>query len=195
MTVPPIRSAFPDGDFITLTGSVFFDTVLVNNQFRVGLFDDNNPVTAGDGAGFVGIYAGAPALSTGHANLNSGDGTDENPFTDGAATVLAIMPSVHDPIPGSTTIDFSLAMTRNGANLDVSASFTYDGTSRSSLNLKDRNVAYTTYDRVSFFMGNEQNSTLATYSNIEVTTGTIPEPSTLVLAMLGLIRRGRPKHQ
>jgi hypothetical protein len=158
-----------DGDFLTLTGSVSFNHSLVGNQFRIGLFDGDDPVTAGDGAGYVGIFAQAGTSAGGP--VNSANGTETNPFSGAAAAVLGTMSNPGNTPAAGTTIEFSLTITRNGAKLDIAANLTDGGSYNSSLSLEEQDLAYFTYDSVAFLMGGTLNASQAVYSNIEVTTG------------------------
>lgn len=158
-----------DGDSLTLTGSVSFNRTLAGNQFRIGLFDGDNPVTTGDGAGYVGIYAQAGTSAGGP--INSANGTATNPFSGTAAAVLGPMSNPGNSPAAGTIIEFSLTITRDGANLDIAANFTDGGAYNSSVSLEDKAVAYYSFNSVAFLMGGGLNATQAVYSNIEVTTG------------------------
>lgn len=181
-----------DGDALILTGSVAFNRVLVGNQFRIGLFDGDNPVTTGDGLGYVGIYA--QAGTTGGGPVNSANGTATNPFSGSAATVIGTMTNPANAAASGSTIAFSLTIARDGANLDVAASYDNGGAYTSNVAIDNTPAvpASFTYDSVAFLMGGSLNATQATYTNVDVTY--VPEPSAALLGALGalaLLRRRR----
>ena len=167
-----------DGDSLTLTGSVLFTGTANSNQFRFGLFDGDNPVTAGDGSGYVGFNADAPNNGTG--NLKFGDGTATNPFSSSAGTDITSMSNPGGAAPGNIAIDFILTITRDGDNLDLEASVsnTAGGGSWSSTSgvVQDYSTTQYTFDRVAFLMGSGVGGTTAEYSNIDVTLGDFSPP-------------------
>lgn len=187
-----------DGDSLALTGSFSVNVPLVDDQFRIGLFNGDNPVTAGDGLGYVGIYAGAPGAPGGPfafgAFVESGDGTASDPFSQSASTSLGTMPATAVQPGANTPIDFVLSITRDGSNLDIFASFTDGGSYNSSIDLQDQAINYFSYDSVGFLVGSTLNGTSASFSDVDVTVTPIPEPSAFVLGLLGtlvLLRRRR----
>lgn len=181
-----------DGDSLILTGSVSFNSILTGNQFRIGLFDGDDPVTTGDGLGYVGIYAQAGTTAGGP--VNSANGTATNPFSGGAATVIGTMTNPANAAPSGSTIAFNLTIVRDGANLDVAASYDNGGAYNSTVSINSTAAvpASFTYNSVAFLMGGSLNATQANYTNVDVTS--VPEPSISLLGALGalaLIRRRR----
>lgn len=162
-----------DGESISLTGSVTFDVILSNNQFRIGVFNGDNPITAGDGTGFAGIFAGAPAGST--SSVRSTPGTASAPFSSAVGSELGLLPSSASP-PANTSINFSLIITRDGSNLDISASFSGSNGYSSSITLQDQNLSYYTFNSAGFLFGGSHNGTQSSFSNIEITKSIIQDP-------------------
>ncbi len=159
-----------DGRFIRLTGTVTFNGPLVGNAFRVGLFDGNNPVTAGNGGGYVGIWASAPAAAA--TSIVAGDGTGgSHPFEAAGSTTLGPLPAANAEVPANTPIRFTLMIARSGDNLEVTTRFTDNASYLPSQNLLNLAVANHTFDRVAFLMGETLNATQAVFSNIQITTG------------------------
>jgi len=159
-----------DGDAITLSGSVQFNASLAGTEFRIGLFDGDNPVTAGDGNGYVGFYASAPTTST--VGLFSANGTQTNPFSSSAASQKSTM-SAGGSAAANTSLAFSLTITRVGANVNLSANIAGGSYSSSgSALLVAPSPGSFTYDSAAFLMGGGLNATQATFSNIQVTQAT-----------------------
>jgi len=177
-----------DGEALTLTGSITLTGSAGGNQFRFGLFDGDNPVTTGNGSGFVGFNADAPSSATG--GLKFGDGTAANPFSGGASTTITSMSNPGGAAPAGIALDYSLTITRDGANLDVEASISNTGGggtwSSTSGVFEDYATTQYTYDSVAFLMGGSIGGTTASYSNVTVTYNNIPEPATGLLSGLAL---------
>ena len=168
-----------NGDFITLTGSVSFDAPLASTQFRIGLFNGDDPVTQDDGTGFPGIFAEAPAATA--SSIKAGDGTSsDHPFNSTTATILGSIPGAGFTVPANTPVDFTLTVTRSGDKLDIDANFTDGGAYNQSASLTDQTVAYYTYNCVAFLMGGGLNASQGGFSNIELTTGTVENPDAVV---------------
>jgi hypothetical protein len=180
-----------DGEFIELTGSVSFsNTVTAGNQFRFALFDGDDPVTAGDGMGYVGYYASTPTATTVAANLWSANGSQANPFAAAAGTALVNFTGVAANLPADTELFFALRITRDDMLADIAASFT-DGSSFNVAWAVDDTApvpAGFNYNSVAFLMGGTLVAGTATYSDITVTTGmAIPEPASLGLLAVAVL--------
>ncbi|MBK1855044.1 alpha/beta hydrolase [Verrucomicrobiaceae bacterium 5K15] len=161
-----------DGQFIRMTGSVTFDTPLSGSNFRIGLFEGDNPVTEDDGNGYVGIWAEAPATAA--TKIAAGDGTGTNhPFETATSLILGPVPAADAMVPTNTPIEFTLMIARNGNNLDISTNFTDHGTYDQSQNLVNQTVAKYNYNCVAFLMTGNLNATQASYSNIEISGGSV----------------------
>ncbi|WP_338684955.1 alpha/beta hydrolase [Haloferula helveola] len=159
-----------DGQFIRLTGSVTFDAPLTARNFRIGLFDGDDPVVAGDGTGYVGIWSEAP--STSPASILAGDGTgSSHPFETASGTVLASVPAASATVPAGTPVDFSLMIARNGANLDIITRFTDGASYDQEQNLLNQPVANYDFDSVALLMTGNLNATEGSFSNVRVTSG------------------------
>ena len=163
--------ALTDGGFVRLTGSVTFNAPLAGDQFRIGLFDGDNPVTSGDGSGYTGIWAGAPATSA--TSIATGNGSGSHPFENSASTTLGPIPAAAT-LPANTPIEFNLMIARNGTKLDVTVNFTDGGSYTASQNLLNLTVANLTFDSAAFLMDGNLNATSAAFSDIRVTRGTVP---------------------
>jgi acetyl esterase/lipase len=152
-----------EGEFIRLSGTVTLNAPLAEDKLRIGLFDGDNPVTAGDGGGYQGIWAGVPA---GNASvIASGNGTGLHPFN--PSTTLGPVPAASS-LPGNTPIHFSLMLARNGGKLDIAVSF-HDGASyRPSQNLLNLTSSSFTFDSAAFWL---DGATQASFTNIRITTG------------------------
>jgi acetyl esterase/lipase len=160
-----------DGGFVRLTGTVTFNAPLTGDKFRIGLFDGDNPVTTGDGSGYTGIWAGAPA--TADTSIAAGNGTGSHPFEIANSTTLGPMPAAAAIVPANTPVDFTLMIARNGDKLDISARFTDRGSYNPSQNLLNLTAANHAFDSVAFLMDSNLNATRASFSNIGITRGTV----------------------
>lgn len=156
-----------DGEFIRLTGTVTFNTPLAGDQFRLGLFDGDQPVTAGDGTGYSGIWASAPATAA--TVVASGNGSGSQPFD--PATTLGPVPAAAAMVPANTPVDFSLMLARNGGKLDIAVNFTDRASYRPSQNLLNIAPAGFTFDSAAFLSGDALDAAQAAFSNIRITTG------------------------
>ena len=164
------RVTLADGDSITLTGTVSFDVALANNQFRMGLFDGDDPVATGDGTGYVGIYAEAPTAGN-SATIKAGNGLGTNhPFQVGNATVLGNFPPPVTTPSAGTSIHFSLTLARDGNTLDISAQFTDQGAYNASVSLENVNMNTNTFNSVAFLLGGSLNGSQASFANIQIAT-------------------------
>jgi acetyl esterase/lipase len=169
-----------DGGFVRLTGSVVFNAALTGDSFRIGLFDGETPVTAGDGSGYTGIWAGAPATAATY--IAAGNGSGSQPFDPTASTSLGPIPAADTTVPANTPVGFSLMISRNGGRLDISAHFTDGASYNPSQNLLNLNLANDTFDRVAFLMNDNLNATHASFSNIRITRGPVLPSAGIPLA-------------
>ena len=162
-----------DGDFIELTGSISLDVPLVAEQFRWGLFDGDNPVTAGDGTGYVGYWIGAPLTNPSFGRLGSANGSGTNPFSSSATTQLATASGTEPVVAANTPLAFVLTIVKNGANANVSGSITDGAAYNVTWSVTDTapSPGSLTYDSAAFLMGGSLDGGAATFSNIEVATG------------------------
>jgi hypothetical protein len=165
---PPISLA--DGEFIRLTGSVTLDAPLTGSDFRIGLFDGEDPVLAGDGTGYGGIWSEAPATSD--TNIAAGDGSG-SPFETATAMILGPVSAAAATVPANTPIDFTLMIARNGNDLEISTNFTDNGIDNPSQNLLKQAVAKFGYDRVAFLTNGNLSGSQARFSNIEMVSGSV----------------------
>lgn len=181
-----------DGDALTLMGSVTFigGTNIGGNQFRFGFFDSPGPVTGGVGSGYIGINADAPSGTT--SAIKFADGTQTNPFSGTASTIIAPMSNPGGAAPTGTAIDFFLSMARDGNNLDLEATISntaHGGTWSSSTGVVQdyATPGGFTFDSVNFLMGSSVGGNSANYANVSVTYAQIPEPTAGLLMGLGLM--------
>lgn len=156
-----------DGRFIRLTGTVTVNTPLAGNQFRIGLFDGDNPATAGDGSGYSGIWAGAPDTSSAVIAASDGSGSG-HPFD--PATTLGPVPAA-TTVPANTPVGFSLFIARNGKRLDIATSFADAGSYRPAQNLLNVAVSKFAFNSVALLLGEGLDATAANFSDIAVATG------------------------
>jgi acetyl esterase len=164
-----------DGGFVRLSGSVTFDVPLAGDGFRIGLFDGATPVTAGDGNGYAGIRAGAPATAS--TSISAGNGSGSQPFDNAAATTLGPIPAAAAIVPADTPVGFSMMIARNGDKLDLAVRFSDGGSYRQEQNLINQPAAGFSFDRVAFLMAENLNGSQAAFSNISITRGTVlPAP-------------------
>ncbi len=179
-----------DGQSLTLTGTVSFSVTLVNSQFRWGLFDGDNPVTAGQGDEYAGFFSTSPSISQTNNSIwiNDPDAGLVHPFDTGnaggpnsASPITAMSAPTTTPV-ANTPLNFALTITRNGSALDVSASIT-DGntyTSTGGATGVAPNINGFTFDSVAFLIGGSTsgswNNVNATFSNIDVTLAPVSDP-------------------
>ncbi|MCH7229006.1 alpha/beta hydrolase [Haloferula sp. A504] len=164
--------ALADGDFIRLAGSVTFDVPIPAGHFRIGLFDSDDPVTAGDGSGYAGIWAETPSTSA--AKIAAGDGTGaSSPFESVTAIELGPMPAAEVQVAANTPMEFTLMIARNGDALDITADFADDGSFSSEQNLLNQALADYDYNSVAFLMTGILNASQGSYSGIGVTRGRV----------------------
>lgn len=161
-----------DGRFVRLNGTVTFNAPLTGDSFRIGLFDGDNPVIAGDGTGYVGIWAGAPVTAV--TSMAAGNGTGSQPFDNAAATTLGPMPAAGSIVPSNTPVAFTLMIARNGTKLDLAARFSNGGSDHSAQNLLNLTLTNYTFDRVAFLMDTNLNASQASFSNLWITRGPVP---------------------
>ena len=129
-------------------------------------------MTAGDGTGYVGIWASAP--STAATTIASGNGTGtSHPFETAASTTLGPIPAATATVPANTPVAFTLMIARNGGNLDIHARFSDGASYIPSQNLLNIAVADFTYDSVAFLMTGNLNATQGSFSNIGIETGQV----------------------
>ena len=171
-----IAAGFPvhtlaTGESITLTGAVTFNGSIGGTQFRIGIFDGTSPPVAGNGSGYIGIYADAPTTTTG--TIKYSDGSATNPFSSSASTTIGTMSNPGAAPPGNIPITFSLKITRLGGNLEAEAALvnTAAGGTWSTTGTANwtppagYNFRYST---VAFLLGNSIGATTAAFSNIAV---------------------------
>lgn len=165
-----------DGEFVRVTGTVTFDAPLTGSNFRVGLFDGDDPVTAGDGTGYAGLWSEAPA--TADTNIALGDGTGaSHPFETATATVLGPVPAADSTVPAGTPVAFDLMIARNGNALDITTSFRDGASYRPEQNLLNQPVTAFGVNSVAFLMTGNLNATSGSFNSVEVTSGTaLPVP-------------------
>lgn len=176
-TADAIAAAIPqvnlaDGDFIRLSGSVSVNAPLTNANFRIGLFNGTQPVTPGNGSGYVGIWAEAPA--TVDTKIAAGNGSSANhPFETAAGSTLGPIPAASATVSANTPVAFTLMISRNGNSLDLTARFSDGGSYEQEQNLLNQAVSSFDYNRVAFLMTGNLNATQAAFSNIGITTGRV----------------------
>ena len=196
-----------DGDFIELTGSVTFATDMRGDQFRWGLYDGDVPLftpMVAMPSGWQGYFAFAPRISSPFAGrLFSIDGTM------GTATVPVSTSAVNgatqlgsdaisgtnnygaNKVPGGTPLNFGFRVQKTPSGADVTA-FINDGAVGDLDVTGTQPVSGATlrtldFDSVVFFMGGQFGAgNVSTFSNVEITTGNIPEPASFVLLGMGI---------
>jgi len=165
-----------DGDFLTLSGTFEVDAPLGSNQFRWGLFEGDNPPTQGDGNGYAGINAAAGDNLSSNAGIRFGNGTATNPFTttvSGVSTDLGFFAPTAADVGANDPLDFLLTIIRDGDHLDIVAYITNNDDYAQLLVLEDQVVSQYTYDNAAFLIGGAMDGTVSTFSNIELTTGSV----------------------
>ncbi|MEN8772161.1 MAG: PEP-CTERM sorting domain-containing protein [Akkermansiaceae bacterium] len=182
-----------EGDLIALTGSVSITGntgAIPGNQFRWGLFGGPGTPTTGNGSNYVGIWASAST------DIRHADGSTTNPFSGSASTIIntqaGAVPAYGD------TLDFSLNITRiNATQISVSGDLVNSGgTTLISWPETTANAAESafTFNSVGILLGGTTDATQAAFSNVDATLTSVPEPSSLLLGLigiLGLLRRRR----
>lgn len=157
------------------------------NQIRWGLFDAPGTPTTGDGSGYVGVWAAAPAA--GSADLVTANGSTTNPFSGTASSaVVSASDFGGNPVVYGTDYDFSLTITRlDATQIEISASLTdnADVSINWPATATNASPGSFTYDAVGILLGGTTDAPSATFTNIEVNT--IPEPSGALLGGLGLL--------
>lgn len=160
-----------DGDALTVTGRVTLDSALANGQFRVGLFTGPT-VTQDVDRPYLGIYSMAPTSNAQALQLSR---TTTNLFGNGIALVNGFLPANASGVAANTPIHFLLTLARNGTKLDVTSSYTDNGTYFSSNAVQGLNVLAAapsfnyTFNTVAFLFGGSQNGQQGAFSNIDVT--------------------------
>jgi len=183
-----------EGDTITLTGALNITGntgVIPGNQIRWGLFDAPGVPATGNGSGYVGVWAAASS------NIHSANGSTANPFSGSASTTIAAG-SGTAPSYGST-YEFLLSITRvDATQISVSGSLEDAGSGSSLMSWSETTGTPAggsfTYDSVGFLLGGTTNATQATFSNVDATMTSVPEPSALLFGIVGalaLTRRRR----
>lgn len=187
-----IVGSFPEvslseGETITLTGtwSVSGNTGQIpGNQIRWGLFDAPGTPTTGNGSGYIGVWAAASG------NISSANGSTANPFSGSASATIAAgsgtLPSY------DTSYDFLLAITRlDASQISVSGSLEDAGSGSTLISWPETTGTPAgdsfIFDSVGILLGGTTNATQATFSNIDATVTSIPEPSALLLGLLGTL--------
>lgn len=168
---------------IALTGSIaiFGKTGSIpGNQIRWALFDAPAVPETGVGSGYVGVWAtvaggGLPS------NVNTADGTTDNPFSGSATTVVV---SATDEGGGGmryeTTYSFSLTITRvDESSISISSMIT-DGADfliEWPATIAPASPASFTYDTVGILLGGTTDAESATLTNIEISTNSVAPQS------------------
>lgn len=174
------------GQSITLTGSVTIDASFSTpQQFRWGLFDGDNPVTAADAEGYIGVWA---TVGGGDNNLARAHGP--SPFGTSTASFIGSPVSGSGNLKANSPITFTLAIERiNATEISISALATATNTNNAAVvfdwgsRTTQASPATFTYNSVAFLLGGAINGDQAIFSNIDVTF--VPEPTSLALLGLG----------
>lgn len=194
-------------DGIELTGKVTSASAISGNQsFRFGLFNTNGHNqgslssglwTGADPAGWFG-YIVENGNSTGNTVTfgRNGSGTNAWLSTSGAAYNLNSLSPSGANAPASIPVSFDLLIYRTSATA-VNIAFTFtnvpDGGTYTQQNLTivdngglSAAIAATSFNAVGF-LENGSSGGAMTYSNVDVTAVTVPEPSALILLGLGCL--------
>jgi hypothetical protein len=186
------------GDVIQLSGTVSFANTLGNEQFRFGLFNTNNsnPGTLSGGlwlganpVGWLGYLVepgngGGTTRLVGRTGANAGTGWSSATATTPAQVYdINSIPTTTSPPPGTYSV--SLTLTRTGPT-SVNISYLFSGGSyTTSTSFTDNNLgpsaSMTSFNAVGFLLN--ANTGAGAFSGVDVS---VPEPSTFVLAGLGL---------
>lgn len=178
-----IAAGFPsvtlvEGASLTLTGSVTFNGSAGGNQFRIGLFHTANPPVTGTGSGYIGINADAPSSSSGAVKF--GNGTQTNPFSGTASTVIGPLSNPGGAAPGGTPIDFTLSITRDGSSLDLEAALNNTGgggswtTSATIQNWTPPTGFNFSFNAAAFLLGGSIAASTGAFTDITVSGGSPP---------------------
>ncbi|BDS07741.1 hypothetical protein NT6N_27810 [Oceaniferula spumae] len=159
-----------DGDYIRLTGTVTLNAAMTAGNFRIGLFNGDNPVTAGDGTGYSGIWASSPGSSAGTIARASGT-SSSNPFESNHSTTLGPIASAGANVPANTPVDFTMLIARNGDKIDLLVRFSDGANFHHEQNLLNLALNDFSYNSVAFLMTGNLSSTQAQFSNIAVVKG------------------------
>ena len=186
-----------NGDFIELTASLTFTGTWLNNNFRWGLFDGDDPVklittVPGGWIGYHvvqennnlkvvsidntvanGISAGSNPVST-----TTSHGAVRLFETEGKIFGTNTFPSSLIPTGTSVDIGYRVQKTATGANLTVSISGT-DGAGTidiaGTMPITAAQVTTLSFDSVALFSNGPFGAgTTVSYSNVDVTTGNVP---------------------
>lgn len=184
------------GDSVTLSGSVTINELLnFQDQFRWGLFEGPDPVVAGSGGGYVGVWA---AAGKGTNALAVADGSQGNPFSGVAKTDIGTV-EVDAASSAGSPISFSLTIQRVSETEIVVTALATATNAANEQNVfdwgtvvVDANPASFTYNSVGFALTSQFSTGVeAAFSDIEVTF--VPEPASVGLlgagALLCLMRR------
>lgn len=161
-----------DGEFMRLTGSATFDVELSEGNFRLGLFDGDAPVSAGEGSGYRGIWVSTPATTDAKIAAGAGTGTS-HPFESASSANLGPVPAAGSPLAANTPLAFTLMIARNGDQFDLHAAFTDGQSFRQSQNLLDQSLTLSSFDRVAFLLSDNPAGGEVRFSDVEVSSGPV----------------------
>lgn len=195
------------GDRISVRYDVSFNDAAgmanANDNFRFALFDLNGqPRVAAENTGTAGItgqtdnwrgyWFGVRTAATG-GSIRERTGTADNPFANASATLLGT--------PGGDAVNFSSAVNGVGGALysgeltleltasgvDLSGYFGGNGATN-TFSFSDNSSPFTSnFEAVGFLNGGPLNNDQVLFQNVTVTLTPVPEPSSVVLAFVGLI--------
>lgn len=180
---------------ITLTGSMKISGrvgAIPGNQIRWALFDAPAVPATGVGANYIGVWA-TVAGGGSPSNIHTANGSTDNPFSGSATEVVSSATDAEgDTLQYDSTYSFSLTVTRvDETNISISATIT-DGVDfliEWPATSAPASPASFTYDSVGILLGGTTNATSATFTDVEVSSGT-EEPSTIVITDLDYDRNG-----
>jgi hypothetical protein len=172
-----------DGQSIRLSGKVNFQSTITNTlgniQFRWGLFNHNGSTNA---AGWNGYWAGNGTTAQLGALFRQNN-TSTLYVSSNVANGSFLSTTVNNPATADIAAgvyDFSLIITRAGADIQTSATMTResDGAILAEMTGSDT-AAYTTFTRIGFLSGNGLDADQVTLSNLSlVYPYTPPAPPT-----------------
>ena len=198
-----------NGDFIELTGSVTFATDMRGDQFRWGLYDGDDPLITpivASPSGWQGYFAlgprvGGSGLGTGELfSIDGTVGTATIPVSTSAsngATKLGVNAISgtntygNNWVPGGTLLNFGFRVQKTASGADVTGFIDDDATGGLDITgteaVSGATLRTLFFDSVAIFVGNQFGAgSVSTFSNVEVTTGNIPEPASFVLLGMGI---------
>ncbi len=204
-------AAFPDltlvnaGDSITFTASVTLTGMTSSaRQFRWGLFNVNGSSNLTGWLGWQGAQGTGANVAGTQGRFYERNNPDTNPFysTTGATTVSTFAATGTSPTFLNNTYNIEFQATRQVDNSVTLSWFlnSTDGTSYlSSGSFNDTTPQTYLFDRVGILLGSTLNTSQASFSNMDVTLTSVPEPASSALLLLGavgsaaLLRRHRRK--